>query len=191
MLRVIIFCFIGSGFLGFSFQPDVEYKHKSIQKEIKKIWRIEEYNLKLLVIPKSMNPLETISGKFFEVFDQNNVSQNKFIYIGRVNSCRTGGCSPSDDAIKDYTSEYFDYFILFDQQAAVVSVKVFNYQATHGQEISANGWLKQFNGFNGTKPLRVGKEIDAIAGATISVYGITEDLAKETLLLNKVLVRKN
>lgn len=65
-------------------------------------------------------------------------------------------------------------------------VKVFNYQATHGQEVSAKGWLKQFIGFDGRKPLTVGKNIDAISGATISAYGITLDVQDKTTLLQEL-----
>lgn len=55
--------------------------------------------------------------------------------------------------------------------------------ATHGHEVSAKGWLKQFIGYNGNESLQVGKNVDAIIGATISVYGITRDIKEKTVLL--------
>ncbi|MCF8392078.1 MAG: FMN-binding protein, partial [Bacteroidales bacterium] len=75
-------------------------------------------------------------------------------------------------------SEYFDYFILFDAAKTVELVRVFNYQASHGQEVTAPGWLRQFVGYGGQEGLVVGREIDAISGATISADGITMDLQK-------------
>jgi len=66
-------------------------------------------------------------------------------------------------------------------------VRVFNYQATHGQEVSAKGWLRQFDGYDGSTVLKVGKDIDAISGATISVYGITRDVQERTRLLARII----
>ncbi|WP_234408600.1 FMN-binding protein [Marinilabilia salmonicolor] len=83
-------------------------------------------------------------------------------------------------------SEYFDYFILFDAEKSVQVVKVFNYQATHGYEITSRGWLKQFAGHDGSESLQVNKNIDAISGATISVQAITEDVQRQTSLLQRM-----
>jgi hypothetical protein len=68
-------------------------------------------------------------------------------------------------------------------------VKIFNYAATHGHEVSAKGWLKQFAGYNGSDTLQVGKNVDAISGATISVYGITLDVQMKTILLKNYLCK--
>ncbi len=58
--------------------------------------------------------------------------------------------------------------------------------ATHGQEITARGWLKQFIGYNGSESLKVDKNIDTISGATISVYAITSDIKLITCLLKSL-----
>jgi len=82
--------------------------------------------------------------------------------------------------------EYFDYFILFDSLNRIITTRVYNYEATHGAEITAKGWLNQFNGFDGTKNLRIGKEVDSISGATISVFGLVADIQEKTALLNRI-----
>ena len=82
--------------------------------------------------------------------------------------------------------EYFDYFILFDITKTVQIVKVFNYQASRGHEITAKGWLKQFIGHDGSESLQVDKNIDAVSGATISAYAITADVNMKTSLLKKL-----
>ena len=64
-------------------------------------------------------------------------------------------------------------------------VRVFNYAATHGQEVSVKRWLDQFAGHDGAKPLRAGKEIDGISGATISVNAIVADVNEKIIFLNK------
>ena len=38
------------------------------------------------------------------------------------------------------------YEVITDSKKTVQEVKVFNYQATHGQEVTVKSWLKQFIG---------------------------------------------
>lgn len=155
-------------------QKEINYTHKSIYKALIKEANINNPDLKEMTLPDAQKT-NTLQGKFFFV-DGNIKSHIKYLYVGRVNSCRTGGCSISPAQIEKVNYEYFDYFIFFDSSKSVRFVKVFDYQATHGQEITAKGWLKQFYNFDGTTNLEVGKDIDAIAGATISVYAITADI---------------
>lgn len=108
------------------------------------------------------------------------------MYVGRVYSCRASGCSISGVASPGEASEFFDYFIVFNADKSVAEVKVHNYEATHGQEITARGWLKQFIGYQGDSELRLGKNIDAIAGATISADGIVNDVSEKTSILKKL-----
>jgi len=71
-----------------------------------------------------------------------------------------------------------------------MNVKVFNYQATHGHEITAKGWLKQFIGYTAKGNLNVGKTVDSISGATISVNGITSNIRMVTAVLDKHIVKQ-
>lgn len=176
----ILFIFIITCLRG---QSGIDYNHKKINKEIEKLWGIEQAIIKEILIPDSITRENYIQGKYFLVTDKMNVSQINYIYIGRVNSCRSGGCSIPTDSNENYESEYFDYFILFDSAFSVQVVRIFNYAATHGHEVSAKGWLNQFTGYNGSDTLQVGKNVDAISGATISVYGITEDVQLKTQFL--------
>lgn len=130
-------------------------------------------------------PTENMHGKFFQTRDENRQSPVRYAYVGRVNSCRTGGCAAPGNITGEIGYEYFDYFILFDARGSILQTKVFNYQATHGQEITARGWLKQFDGYSGKTDLRVGHGIDAISGATISVYAITRDVKEKTQMLQQ------
>lgn len=184
MIRLLIISLYSLVFVIQTDQPAINYNHKRVYKELEKTWGMETPTLKELEIPESLLEGNSIQGKYFRIIN-NNVSQH-FIYIGRVNSCRAGGCSISFEEDFIAESEYFDYFIVFDDSKTVQQVRVFNYQATHGQEVSAKGWLKQFEGYNTSATLEVGKNVDAIAGATISVYSITEDVQLKTLLLKKM-----
>lgn len=167
-------------------QSEINYKHNTLVKALQKAGVTDMLAVEEISFSNKGTSAKQISGKYFLINDKK-VSQYQYIYVGRVNSCRTGGCSISNDLQKDGTSEYFDYYILFDKHKTVRAVKVFNYQATHGHEITSKGWLNQFIGYNGSKPLQVNKNIDAISGATISVYAITIDVEMKTEVLNNFL----
>ncbi len=167
-------------------QTDIDYNHKTLVKVLHKAEIQDLKTLKEVVISNSTSSILPNDGKYFEI-ETENTSNYKYIYVGRVNSCRAGGCSISNYLSQDLSSEYFDYFMLFDKSLRVQYVKVFNYQATHGQEITAKGWLKQFVGFDGSKELTVGKNIDAVSGATISVNAITDDISCKTKILKELL----
>jgi hypothetical protein len=120
----------------------------------------------------------------------NNVSISqvvKYIYIGRVLTCRSGGCKDNYNNNETSGYEYFEYFMLFDSLGTVKKVKIYNYQATHGYEISAAAWLKQFIGYDGSSNLHPGKQVDAIAGASISVQAISTEIMNRVRCLGNTL----
>lgn len=156
---------------------DIDRKPKHLQRELEKKGLQIDSAILIEGIGDN-NP----KGAYFQT---TNLTDSLIYYIGRVNSCRANGCAAGNttDPGEDY--EFFDYYILFDTKGMVKTVKVFNYQATHGQEITIKGWLKQFIGYLGEEELVVGKDIDAVAGATISVYAITTDVEYRTKCLNR------
>lgn len=165
-------------------QNEIDYQHKRLLSSLKKneisgFSQLEEIHDNL--IDKS-----EINGKFFRILNGTENAEVKYVFVGRVNSCRAGGCSDSHRASENIESEYFDYYIFFDSSKTVTMVDVFNYQATHGYEITSKGWLKQFVGFSGKDTLLVNKDIDGISGATISVFAITIDVQQKTQLLKSV-----
>lgn len=117
---------------------------------------------------------QNMSGVFYKVMDGENITN--YAYAGRVECCRAGGCDIDKGTNSSAGMEYFDYFVIFNLQYQVTKISIYNYQATHGQEICGAAWLKQFYGYNGQKSLHVGKEIDAISGATISTHSFTSDI---------------
>lgn len=165
-------------------QNEINFKPKDLIRVLDKAGITSMSSVEEIILPDSVYKKNNIRGKFF-LIKNNYVSQYRYIYVGRVNSCRSGGCSNSN-LTQDEEAEYFDYFILFDKTKTIRNLKVFNYQATHGQEITAKGWLKQFIGYNGTSKLQVEKNIDAISGATISVYAITIDVEIKTDILKSI-----
>lgn len=144
----------------------INYQHKSITKTVAKTFDTKEFALDEMTDLEKEIP----QGKFFTVKMDN--KDSGFVYVGRVECCRAGGCNvPGLDP--DNNGEYFDFVVVFDGYGVVENIKVYSYMATHGHEVTARGWLKQFYGYNGSQQLRIGKEIDAISGATISANSLT------------------
>jgi Na+-translocating ferredoxin:NAD+ oxidoreductase RnfG subunit len=149
-------------------RPALRMDHKAVGREIAKVYGNPHFSLESIAVD---NATPSKNDLYSKVLLGN--EHAGFVYLGRVNSCRAGGCDISGANHNNETSEYFDFIILFDTNARIKVVKVINYQATHGQEIASKGWLKQFVGFDGDSEKQVGKDVDAISGATISVYAIT------------------
>jgi len=179
---ILTACLVLSWLDSFS-QENIDYHPKSLFKELGKYNLSKNYNLDEIKIPDSIVNENHVKGKIFFMSESNNEDGIKYIYIGRVNSCRAGGCAIPGGLSADLDQEYFDYYILYDCDIIIKLVKVFNYQATHGQEVTVRGWLKQFIGYDGRDNLQIGKDIDTISGATISVYAITSDIQIKTKML--------
>lgn len=159
---------------------DIDYRPKLLLKILKKHGVPAFDYLHPMPIPHH----GPTPGKFFEVLYPE--AAIRYVYVGRVNSCRTGGCSqPDAPTAEELEHEYFDYFILFDAQAQVRAIRVYNYAATYGYEITAPGWLRQFVGYDGSRELLVGKDVDGITGATVSVYAVTADVEARTRQLKE------
>lgn len=154
-------------------QGEVDYAHKLLVREIQSVYQTDISNLYKIEMPGADAGL---SGRFFSVKDQ---EVRGYVYVGRVNSCRAGGCSNVPGSSEE-AFEYFDFFILYDSGGVVRTVRVFNYQASHGHGITSKGWLKQFSGYDGNQRLEPGKEVDSISGATISVKSITAEVEIRT-----------
>lgn len=165
---------------GLTALQSMDFYPPSLKKELN---RTDSSTTQLKEMVLSANAQSQIPmGKYFTLAK----ATGQYIYIGRVNACREGGClDPSIEKSMDDEFEYFDYYILFDSAFTVQEVKVYNYQATHGQEITSKNWLKQFRHYDGSKKLITGKNIDGISGATISVEALVYDIEQKTNLLRE------
>jgi len=185
MKSVFIIAFLFVTTIAFS-KGEINYEHKSIDKTLVKTCKLVNPVLHEVSIPHTLENASTLQGKFFTIKSDNTDSNLSHLYIGRVNSCRAGGCS-RPGATPFGESEYFDYMAFYNGAGEVILIKVFNYQASHGYEVTAKGWLKQFIGYSSEQNLEVGDNIDSISGATISVNGITADIKQKTALLKTII----
>ncbi len=144
---------------------------KKIEKAIRKIWKVTEFEL----VEEVGNDGRDCSkmGCWFDVISSGKALGK--IYVGRVNSCRSGGCSVTMNE-EELAFEFFDYFLLSDMSGKVSWVKVYNYQATQGHEVMSRGWLNQFRGLTSGEYPVFGEDIEALSGATVSARAITMDI---------------
>lgn len=165
-------------------QHEIDMNNKMFLREVQTLFLATPDDM--VRLENADNPAGSPQGTFFRIDGK---GKKGYAWVGRVYGCRSGGCSdtPKKAGNADIGAEYFDYFILYDTDARVQSVRVFNYQATHGHGIMSKGWLKQFNGYSGDKKLDPGKNVDAISGATISVRAISADIEQRTLSLRQIL----
>jgi len=82
--------------------------------------------------------------------------------------------------------ETFQYMVVYNSDLSVKEVNILRYTSSHGGEIASPKWLKQFIGYNG-KPLKYGKDIDAISGATFSASSLVKDIEALTMFMKKVI----
>ena len=150
---------------------EVDYQNKQLRKELLNTWNVD---IEAMSEMPELSKQTINEGKFFKVLNQQEIIG--YVYVGRILSCREGGCCNDKTQPISSSYEYFDAYFIYDANKTLEKVKVFNYRATHGQEICSKGWLKQFIGFGSEKPLEVGKSIDGISGATISVYALTDEV---------------
>ncbi|MCG8311245.1 MAG: FMN-binding protein [Cytophagales bacterium] len=176
---------------------NINFNPRSLKKDVERLWKTEAIDLREIEVPDSLyNDILLDKGKIFCV--KSNEAALGFAYVGRIYSCRAGGCGMDDEPVQmvsiDEDFEYFDYFVLFDELLTVKKIRVYNYQATHGHEVGGNGWLKQFIGYKGKEKLEYGKNIDSISGATISANAITynvQELYRYLELLRPMLAYQN
>ena len=56
------------------------------------------------------------------------------------------------------------------------------YREAYGGEVGNKGWLRQFINLNNNSGYNIGKDIDGISGATISVKSMSSGIQKITTL---------
>ncbi|HRY99504.1 MAG TPA: FMN-binding protein [Bacteroidales bacterium] len=85
--------------------------------------------------------------------------------------------------------ERFDYLVLLSPRIEVQEIRVVHYRSDHGYQVASARWLSQFKGYTGSAPWKVGQEVDALSGATISASGLCRDLFEALVQVRSTLER--
>ena len=74
------------------------------------------------------------------------------------------------------------FLVLLNINGDIINTNVIKYREAYGGEVSNKRWLQQFINRNNNSSYTIGKDIDGISGATISVKSMTKGLQKITAL---------
>lgn len=172
-LSLITVLFATSVVAMYSYLPD--YLSKKMHRHLTKVFAKDISYVEIPVIDTA-----TINHQLFKVFKSDSLVG--YSIISRANGCRIGGCDkPSSDSL---SFEQFFFMTAFDSHQKIKKVRVLEYTANHGYQIANKGWLKQFEK---NEKFEVGKNIDGISGATISVNSITKGVNNQITILKESL----
>ena len=75
--------------------------------------------------------------------------------------------------------ELITYALAVSADGAVRGIEILDYLETHGGEVQQKPWRDQFIGKRETTdPIRLGKDIDGLSGATLSARNVTDGIRK-------------
>jgi len=131
---------------------------KKVDKIIKQTFKVETYKLK---------PINSFNDKNTAVLKPDN------FYAVKSNQ-KVLGYIILDDAKSKMRK--FDYIVVLDDKLQIINAKILIYREDHGDEISSKRWLRQFFGLTPNDKAVLGKNIDGISGATISVRSMTSEM---------------
>lgn len=124
---------------------------------------------------------------------ENNVQQkfhSTFVYFYKI---------IKDDKILGYAildnvfgkSLPITFLVLFDLNGNIISSHIVKYREQYGGAVKNKNWNDQFIGGNSESSFEVGKNINSISGATISVNSVTKGIKKLTLLIKEIIDIEN
>ena len=74
------------------------------------------------------------------------------------------------------------FLVILNNEGNILASEIIKYREAYGSEVGNKNWLAQFTCFNDTTDFKVGKNIDGISGATISVNSLTKGIQKIAVL---------
>ena len=84
-------------------------------------------------------------------------------------------------------SQPITYAVFYDLNGNVIDSHIIKYREHIGGEVANRHWLKQFLGKSTNSDYQVGKNIDGISGATISVNAVTRGIHRSTFVIDFLL----
>ena len=147
---------------------------KKVNKEVKSVFEISNFEFKLIKIEDSINNLlpKRIGNDHLFIIESN-LELMGYAFVDKA-------ASKTDE---------FDYLILLDKNLIIAKTKVLVYREDYGGEIGSKRWLKQFIGKSFSDKLQYEKDIIPISGATISALSMTK--AVNSFLLDLDILHAN
>ena len=83
------------------------------------------------------------------------------------------------------------YLTCFNMDGQLINAHIVKYREDYGYEVGNRRWLNQFLGLNASSDYKVGKNIDGISGATISVNSVTRGINRSAIIVEYLLTKKD
>ena len=74
------------------------------------------------------------------------------------------------------------FLLILNNEGSILATEVIKYREAYGGEVGNKNWLAQFINSTETSQFKVGKNIDGISGATISVNSLSKGIQKIAVL---------
>jgi len=83
------------------------------------------------------------------------------------------------------------YLTCFNMDGQLINVHIVKYREDYGYEVGNKRWLNQFIGLGVNSDFIIGKNIDGISGATISVNSVTRGINRSAIIVEYLLTKKD
>lgn len=150
-----------------SFPNNVE---KRIHKKLNKFFDDSEYEKNVLHIHDSIT--SKTNSYFYELTSKKD-DEKAIMIITIANACRIGGCDVEHEDGDEF--EQFYLYSIYNNNGELLDIKILDYQAEHGYEVTSKWWLKQFKKSWG-EHFEYNKNVDGISGATVSVKSMIREM---------------
>ncbi len=78
------------------------------------------------------------------------------------------------------------FLVILNVNGNIINTNVIKYREAYGGEVGNKGWLQQFLYRNNNSSYNIGKDINGISGATISVKSMSKGIRKITTLFTLI-----
>jgi len=83
------------------------------------------------------------------------------------------------------------YLTCFNMDGQLINAHIVKYREDYGYEVGNKRWLNQFIGLGVNSDFIIGKNIDGISGATISVNSVTRGINRSAIIVEYLLTKKD
>ncbi len=114
-------------------------------------------------------------------------SSSVTVYVG-MSSERIDGYAIIDNELGQHEPITYAVKVGIDGKVAQVAVMV--YRESYGEEITHRRFRTQFRGKTSADPIRVGRDISAISGATISAKAMARGVKRSLILIETLILKR-
>ena len=79
------------------------------------------------------------------------------------------------------------FLVIFDMEGKILKSEIIKYREPYGGGVAAESWNEQFIGKDENSGYKVGEDIQAISGATISVHSVSKGIKKLSLIFEEMI----